>query len=131
MNIAVRAFSIELATTRDVYLDGESFRVEATTRDPQGEPTGQEVVAVASEDHVGVIHVLLPGHPGRLDELVVGVVVVVAEVDVRTARAGDDRRRGRGREGGEERDCGTGECEAKGCSGHVRPLMGRGRDAVR
>jgi len=45
VNLAVRAFTIEAATTRDVYLDGESFRVEATTRDVQGQPTGQSLSA--------------------------------------------------------------------------------------
>ena len=41
VNVAVRAFTVAVATNRDVYLDGESFRVEATTRDVQGQPTGQ------------------------------------------------------------------------------------------
>src|SRR5262249_56414728 len=39
--LAVRAFRIDLSTNRDVYLDGETFRVGATTLDAQGEPTGQ------------------------------------------------------------------------------------------
>ena len=39
--LAVRAFRIDLNTTRDVYLDGESFSLNATTLDAQGEPTGQ------------------------------------------------------------------------------------------
>ncbi len=39
--LAVRAFSISLRTTRDVYLDGESFLLRASTFDAQGEPTGQ------------------------------------------------------------------------------------------
>ncbi|HWE40054.1 MAG TPA: MG2 domain-containing protein, partial [Isosphaeraceae bacterium] len=39
--LAVRAFSIGLRTTRDVYLDGESFLLRASTFDAQGEPTGQ------------------------------------------------------------------------------------------
>jgi uncharacterized protein YfaS (alpha-2-macroglobulin family)/TolA-binding protein len=39
--LAVRAFRIDLNTTRDVYLDGESFSLSATTLDAQGEPTGQ------------------------------------------------------------------------------------------
>jgi len=41
INVAVRAFTVDVATTRDVYLDGESFRVEATARDVQGKPTAQ------------------------------------------------------------------------------------------
>ena len=41
VTLAVRAFNINLATNRDVYLDGESFQVKATTVDAQGEPTGQ------------------------------------------------------------------------------------------
>ncbi len=39
--LAVRAFRIDLSTLRDVYLDGESIAVNATTIDVQGEPTGQ------------------------------------------------------------------------------------------
>ncbi|MEO6808597.1 MAG: MG2 domain-containing protein, partial [Isosphaeraceae bacterium] len=43
--LAVRAFSIETHASRDVYLDGESFRVEVKTDDAQGEPTGQPLSA--------------------------------------------------------------------------------------
>jgi alpha-2-macroglobulin len=43
--LAIRAFSISVSTTRDVYLDGESFQVRATTLDAQGEPTGQSLSA--------------------------------------------------------------------------------------
>lgn len=39
--LAVRAFSIDLKTARDVYLDGESFPLTATTHDAQGKPTGE------------------------------------------------------------------------------------------
>ncbi len=39
--IAVRAFRIDLSTSRDVYLDGESFGLRAATLDAQGEPAGQ------------------------------------------------------------------------------------------
>ena len=38
--LAVRGFEIALETTRDVYLDGESFLLRVTTRDAQGEPIG-------------------------------------------------------------------------------------------
>ena len=41
--LAVRAFAIDLHTTREVYLDGESFRVEATTTDIQGKPVGESL----------------------------------------------------------------------------------------
>jgi uncharacterized protein YfaS (alpha-2-macroglobulin family)/TolA-binding protein len=41
--LAVRAFRIDLGTDRDVYLDGESFRLRATTLDALGEPTGQDL----------------------------------------------------------------------------------------
>src|SRR6185437_11402823 len=44
--LAIRAFHITLKTTRDVYLDGETFEVAATTRDAQGEPAG-EALSVA------------------------------------------------------------------------------------
>lgn len=43
--LAIRAFSIEVGTSRDVYLDGESFQVRATTVDPQGTPSGQTLSA--------------------------------------------------------------------------------------
>jgi TolA-binding protein len=43
VSLAVRAFGIAVHTARDVYLDGESFRVEATTHDAQGSPTGQSL----------------------------------------------------------------------------------------
>src|SRR5579864_8124707 len=39
--LAIRAFRIDLRTSRDVYLDGETFLLQATTLDAQGEPTGQ------------------------------------------------------------------------------------------
>ncbi|WP_406697489.1 MG2 domain-containing protein [Singulisphaera sp. Ch08] len=39
--LAVRAFSIDLKTARDVYLDGESFPLTTTTIDAQGKPTGE------------------------------------------------------------------------------------------
>ena len=41
VELAVRAFRIDLATVRDVYLDGEGFAVDLTTLDPQDDPTGQ------------------------------------------------------------------------------------------
>ena len=47
--LAIRGFGIDLTTTRDVYLDGESFVVEAATRDAQGEPTGQELTVTVSK----------------------------------------------------------------------------------
>jgi len=43
--LAIRAFSIDVSTTRDVYLDGETFQVKARTLDAQGEPTGQTLSA--------------------------------------------------------------------------------------
>ncbi|MDB5352628.1 MAG: large extracellular alpha-helical protein, partial [Planctomycetota bacterium] len=39
--LAVREFRIDLNTTRDVYLDGEGFVLNATTLNAQGEPIGQ------------------------------------------------------------------------------------------
>jgi len=41
--LAIRGFRIDLATPRDVYLDGETFALAATTLDAQGEPTGREL----------------------------------------------------------------------------------------
>jgi len=41
--LAIRGFRIDLATTRDVYLDGETFALAATTLDAQGNPTGREL----------------------------------------------------------------------------------------
>jgi tetratricopeptide (TPR) repeat protein len=43
--LAVRGFQISLNTTRDVYLDGESFQLQVDTSDAQGKPTGQSLVA--------------------------------------------------------------------------------------
>jgi tetratricopeptide (TPR) repeat protein len=39
--LAVHGFGIDVATTRDVYLDGESFALGVTTRDAQGTAIGQ------------------------------------------------------------------------------------------
>lgn len=44
VQLAVRAFRIALETSREVYLDGESFPVQVRTIDALGEPTGQELV---------------------------------------------------------------------------------------
>ena len=41
--LALRAFRIDLATDRTVYLDGETFRLRASTLDPLGEPLGQSL----------------------------------------------------------------------------------------
>jgi len=41
--LAVRAFRIEIETLRDVFLDGESFRLTARTTDPNGDPVAQEL----------------------------------------------------------------------------------------
>ncbi len=43
--LAIRGFQISLSTTRDVYLDGESFQLQVDTTDAQGKPTGQSLVA--------------------------------------------------------------------------------------
>jgi len=43
VTLAVRAFSINLETTRDVYLDGESFVLSAATSSAQGDPTGESL----------------------------------------------------------------------------------------
>ena len=40
VSLALRGFSIDLATNRDVYLAGESFALDATAIDPQGGPVG-------------------------------------------------------------------------------------------
>jgi hypothetical protein len=42
-SLAIRAFRIALRSTRDVYLDGESFPLEVTTTDALGEPGGQSL----------------------------------------------------------------------------------------
>lgn len=41
VQLAVRAFRIELNTARTVYLDGESFPLEVRTADPLGKPTAE------------------------------------------------------------------------------------------
>ena len=43
--LAIRAFGIGLSTSRDVYLDGESFPLQVVTTDPLGEPTGESLSA--------------------------------------------------------------------------------------
>ena len=43
--LAIQGFKIGLATTRDVYLDGESFALEVDTADAQGSPSGQNLAA--------------------------------------------------------------------------------------
>ena len=43
--LAVRGFEIGLNTSRDVYLDGESFQVQVVTTDAQGEPAGESLSA--------------------------------------------------------------------------------------
>ena len=43
--LAIRGFKIGLASTRDVYLDGESFVLAVDTTDAQGSPTGQNLEA--------------------------------------------------------------------------------------
>ena len=41
--LAIKGFRIDLSTTRTVYLDGETFALDATTLDAQGKPTGREL----------------------------------------------------------------------------------------
>ncbi len=41
--LAIKGFRIDLATNRDVYLDGETFALNAATLDAQGKPTGREL----------------------------------------------------------------------------------------
>ena len=41
--LAIKGFAIDLKTTRTVYLDGETFTLDATTLDAQGKPTGREL----------------------------------------------------------------------------------------
>src|SRR5262249_44489644 len=41
--LAVLAFKIDVHTARDVYLDGESFRLDTTTEDAQGQPVGESL----------------------------------------------------------------------------------------
>lgn len=43
--LAIQAFRISVNTTRDVYLDGESFQLEVDTADAQGKPVGQSLSA--------------------------------------------------------------------------------------
>ena len=43
--LAVRGFEISLSTSRDVYLDGESFQLQVVTTDAQGEPANESLSA--------------------------------------------------------------------------------------
>ncbi len=45
VRLAVRGFEIGLSTTRDVYLDGESFALQVVTTDAQGQPIGESLSA--------------------------------------------------------------------------------------
>src|SRR5262249_57260773 len=45
VTLAIRGFAIDLRTTRDVYLAGESFQLQIATTDAQGDPTGQALSA--------------------------------------------------------------------------------------
>jgi alpha-2-macroglobulin len=45
VRLAVRGFEIGLSTTRDVYLDGESFALQVVTTDAQGQPIGEPLSA--------------------------------------------------------------------------------------
>ena len=70
------------------------------------EVADEQVVVVAAEEHVGVVHVLLGGHTGRLDERVGRVVVVQPDGDVLGRRAGLDHRVGARGQTGEEQYAG-------------------------
>ena len=72
--LAVRGFEIGLSTTRDVYLDGESFQLQVVTTDAQGKPIGQSLSAALVKQITS---------SGRVTE---------REVD---AQAADDRRQDR------------------------------------
>ena len=43
--LAIQGFRIGLTTTRDIYLDGESFQLQVDTADAQGNPGGQSLSA--------------------------------------------------------------------------------------
>ena len=43
--LAIQGFRISLNTTRDIYLDGESFQLQVDTADAQGTPGGQSLSA--------------------------------------------------------------------------------------
>ena len=43
--LAIQGFRIGLSTTRDIYLDGESFQLQVDTADAQGNPGGQTLSA--------------------------------------------------------------------------------------
>ena len=57
VKLAIRAFGIDLSTSRDVYLDGETFALEAETLGARGEPTGQalEVSVLKRVERAGEI----------------------------------------------------------------------------
>ena len=43
--LAIQGFRISLKTTRDLYLDGETFQLQVDTADAQGKPSGQPLSA--------------------------------------------------------------------------------------
>ena len=74
-NVAVRAFRIDLTTARDVYLDDESFTLEAVTLDALGQPTSQKL-------HVAVLKRV--ERDGTMTERQVSEVDI--ETDAKTGR---------------------------------------------
>ena len=47
--LAIQGFRIGLSTTRDTYLDGESFQLQVDTADAQGKPGGQSLSAAIDQ----------------------------------------------------------------------------------
>ena len=94
-DVVARRGSAVRAADEDVAAGAAEERVAPPVADEQ-------VLVVAAEQHVGVVHVLRGGHAGRLDERVVGVVVVEADRDVTGRGAGLDQGRGGGGEADHE-----------------------------
>jgi len=84
--LAIRGFGIGLATSRDVYLDGETFALTATTLDAQGKPTGREL-------RVSVLKQVAQG--GRISEREASTAVVTTDAGTGEGRVSlrveDDR----------------------------------------
>ncbi|WP_165243823.1 MG2 domain-containing protein [Paludisphaera soli] len=98
LRLAVKAFAIQVETTRDVYLGGETFDVTVRTSDAQGEPMAQELSAALVkivDDHGRAVEREIERKPVATDKLGLGSVAFRAD-DERGGRflvrvAGTDR----------------------------------------
>ena len=85
--LAIRGFNIGVHTSREVYLDGESFPVQVNSSDARGEPTGQRLSAAV----IKMVNALLPLYT-RKELKVPEVSVVRPLIKPAVAQAADPAR---------------------------------------